>query len=136
MDEQVYCSRMNCWQQGLSGDIHTVAWHDVCYSHLHTHVCCAGLTTISAAVQLLRGIMPAASYGRARPHPPPLHDLCTSCCAVSCRYADVQFTAHPAKYIKYAASDVASIIDDDLFETKAVSMSKLSLTKEKLGAIG
>ncbi|WIA09825.1 hypothetical protein OEZ85_009200 [Tetradesmus obliquus] len=52
------------------------------------------------------------------------------------RYADVQFTAHPAKYIKYAASDVASIIDDDLFETKAVSMSKLSLTKEKLGAIG
>lgn len=48
----------------------------------------------------------------------------------------MQFTAYPAKYIKYAASDVASIIDDDLFETKAVSMSKLSLTKEKLGAIG
>jgi hypothetical protein len=56
--------------------------------------------------------------------------------AVLCRYADVQFTSHPAKYIKYAVSDVASIIDDDLFETKAVSMSKLSLTKEKLGAIG
>eukprot|EP00882_Tetradesmus_deserticola_P008006 GHRQ01008432.1.p1 GENE.GHRQ01008432.1~~GHRQ01008432.1.p1 ORF type:complete len:336 (+),score=196.17 GHRQ01008432.1:785-1792(+) len=52
------------------------------------------------------------------------------------RYADVEFTSNPAKYIKYAVSDVASIIDDDLFETKAVSMSKLSLAREKLGAIG
>lgn len=51
------------------------------------------------------------------------------------RFADVQFTNNPAKYIKYSASDVGSIIDDDLFETKAVSMNKLSLTKEKLGAI-
>lgn len=56
-----------------------------------------------------------------------------SCCI--CRYVDVQFTNNPAKYIKYAVTDVASIIDDDLFETKAVSMNKLSLTKEKLGAI-
>ncbi len=47
----------------------------------------------------------------------------------------MQFTNNPAKYIKYAVADVASIIDDDLFETKAVSMNKLSLTKEKLGAI-
>jgi hypothetical protein len=51
------------------------------------------------------------------------------------RHADVQFTNNPAKYIKYSAGDVGSIIDDDLFETKAVSMNKLSLTKEKLGAI-
>ncbi|KAF8054700.1 EXO70A1 [Scenedesmus sp. PABB004] len=51
------------------------------------------------------------------------------------RHADVEFTSNPAKYIKYAVSDVASIIDDDLFETKAVSMTKLSLTREKLGAI-
>lgn len=51
------------------------------------------------------------------------------------RHADVQFTNNPAKYIKYAAADVSSIIDDDLFETKAVSMNKLSLNKEKLGAI-
>lgn len=47
----------------------------------------------------------------------------------------MQFTNNPAKYIKYAAADVSSIIDDDLFETKAVSMNKLSLNKEKLGAI-
>jgi hypothetical protein len=54
---------------------------------------------------------------------------------VHCRHADVQFANNPAKYIKYSAADVGSIIDDDLFETKAVSMNKLSLTKEKLGAI-
>jgi len=53
----------------------------------------------------------------------------------ACRHAEVQFTNNPAKYIKYSAADVGSIIDDDLFETKAVSMNKLSLTKEKLGAI-
>jgi hypothetical protein len=47
----------------------------------------------------------------------------------------VHFTSNLGKYLKYAAVDVASIIDDDLFETKSVSMSKLSLTKEKLGAI-
>jgi hypothetical protein len=52
-----------------------------------------------------------------------------------CRYADVQFTQNPAKYIKYAVADVVSIIDEDLFETKAVSMNKLSLKKEKLDAI-
>eukprot|EP00775_Hariotina_reticulata_P010615 gene10615-10773_t len=51
------------------------------------------------------------------------------------QYADVQFTSTPAKYIKFAVSDVASIIDDDLFETKAVSLNKLSLKKEKLDAI-
>jgi hypothetical protein len=47
----------------------------------------------------------------------------------------VQFSANPAKYIKYSVQDVVSIIDDDLFETKAVSMNKLSLRKEKLDAI-
>jgi hypothetical protein len=49
----------------------------------------------------------------------------------------VEFTSHPAKYIRYAASDVASIIDDDLFETKAVvgGSGRLNITKEKLGAI-
>jgi hypothetical protein len=31
---------------------------------------------------------------------------------------------------------VAAIVDEDLFETKAVSMARLSLAKEKLGAIG
>lgn len=51
------------------------------------------------------------------------------------RHADVNFTANPAKYIKYTVQDVVSIIDDDLFETKAVSMNKLSLRKEKLDAI-
>lgn len=35
------------------------------------------------------------------------------------RYADVQFTSTPAKYIKYAAPDIAAIVDDDLFEAKA-----------------
>lgn len=56
-------------------------------------------------------------------------------CPDTCRHAEVQFTSNLGKYLKYAAVDVASIIDDDLFETKAVSMNKLSLTKEKLGAI-
>ena len=47
----------------------------------------------------------------------------------------MQFTNNPAKYIKYAVADVVSIIEEDLFETKAVSMNKLSLKKEKLDAI-
>lgn len=64
------------------------------------------------------------------------HALLSVCLpARVCRYADVQFSATPAKYIKYAAADVAGIIDDDLFATKAVQMgTKLSLKKEKLDA--
>ena len=34
------------------------------------------------------------------------------------RYADVQFSATPAKYIKYTAGDITAIIEDDLFEGK------------------
>ena len=30
----------------------------------------------------------------------------------------MQFSATPAKYIKYTASDITAIVDDDLFETK------------------
>jgi hypothetical protein len=56
--------------------------------------------------------------------------------SLCCSHADVDFTATPAKYIRYAAADVAAIVDEDLFETKAVSMARLSLAKEKLGAIG
>ncbi|GBG00340.1 hypothetical protein Rsub_13072 [Raphidocelis subcapitata] len=51
------------------------------------------------------------------------------------KYADVQFTSTPAKYIRYAASDVAAIVDDDLFETKVVPTSKLDLKQQKLSAI-
>jgi hypothetical protein len=47
----------------------------------------------------------------------------------------VQFTSTPAKYIKFAVSDLTSIIDDDLFETKVVSLNKHSIKKEKLDAI-
>ncbi len=34
------------------------------------------------------------------------------------RYAEVNFSATPAKYIKYTAGDVQAIVDDDLFEAK------------------
>ncbi|KIZ02022.1 Exocyst complex component 7 [Monoraphidium neglectum] len=34
------------------------------------------------------------------------------------RYADVQFTTTPAKYIKFTAGDIQTIVDDDLFSGK------------------
>jgi len=34
------------------------------------------------------------------------------------RYAEVNFTSTPAKYIKYTASDLEAIVDDDLFQGK------------------
>lgn len=34
------------------------------------------------------------------------------------RFADVQFTATPAKYIKYTTGDIEAIVNDDLFEAK------------------
>ena len=35
------------------------------------------------------------------------------------RYAEVQFSATPAKYIRFTAGDIEAIVDDDLFSGKA-----------------
>lgn len=52
------------------------------------------------------------------------------------RYADVPFTSNLSKYVRFAASDVAGIVDDDLFEGRLMTAEKLSLKKQKLDAIG
>jgi hypothetical protein len=38
----------------------------------------------------------------------------------------VSFTSTPGKYIKYLPDDVAAIVDNDLFASKAASLSKLA----------
>jgi hypothetical protein len=82
------------------------------------------------ATHTRRGTSAATKHRR---HTPPPHAAAATTWR---RHADVDFSSHPAKYIRYAAADVASIIDDDLFETKALPAGgRLSLQREKLGAI-
>ncbi|KAI8467925.1 MAG: Cullin repeat-like-containing domain protein [Monoraphidium minutum] len=51
------------------------------------------------------------------------------------RFADVQFSTAPAKYIKFTAGDIEAIIDDDLFSGKVLPSSRLDLKQQKMAAI-
>ena len=56
-------------------------------------------------------------------------------CCYCCRYAEVPFTSNLSKYVRFAARDVAGLVDDDLFTGQPLPAQKLSLKREKLDAM-